>query len=127
TMAETYHRMIIASHEVPIWYNVAAAASPWTMLAGFFVFPDFTSLKKSHVFDDSIAPNTPLIVIASICYSAGSIGLCYLWSEFRSNYFWLLAHIFFSGLLNCISGLLTVLLNVYSARDGYGHRQHGPP
>lgn len=98
-MAQTYHRMIIASHEVPLWYNVAAAASSWTMLAGFFVFPGtFISLKKSHVFDDSVAvqtiANTPLIVIASICYLAGSIGLCYLWSEFRSNYFWLLAHIF---------------------------------
>ncbi|KAH8754787.1 hypothetical protein F5883DRAFT_431052, partial [Diaporthe sp. PMI_573] len=84
---------------VPIWYNVAAAASPWTMLTGFFIFPrTFTSLKKSHVFDGSIAVqtigNTPLIVIASIYYSAGSIGLCYLWSEFRSDYFWLLVHIF---------------------------------
>lgn len=56
TMAQSYHQMIIASQEVPVWYNIAAAASSWTMLAGFFVFPGtFTSLKKSHVFNESVA------------------------------------------------------------------------
>ncbi|KAF3768210.1 hypothetical protein M406DRAFT_250189, partial [Cryphonectria parasitica EP155] len=114
-MAQSYHRMIIASNEVPIWYNVTAAAASWIMLAGFFTFPgSFTSLKTSHTLENShlvqAVANIPLLAIASVCYAIGAIGLCLLWSEFRTNYV--------PGLLNCISGLLAVLINVYSARDG---------
>ncbi|KAH8742999.1 hypothetical protein F5883DRAFT_441497 [Diaporthe sp. PMI_573] len=120
-MTQTYHRVVVEANEVPVWCNIAAAVAQWTILAGFFTFPGtFTSLKQSHALEHSqvvqTVDNVPLVVIAGVCYVVGAAGLCMLWSRFRSNYIWFLSHI--PGILNCASGLLTVLLNVYSARDG---------
>ncbi|KAF3760021.1 hypothetical protein M406DRAFT_270073 [Cryphonectria parasitica EP155] len=59
-MAQSYHRMIIDSNEVPVWYNVTAAAVSWAILAGFFTFPStFTSLEQSHALENSHVVHTP--------------------------------------------------------------------
>jgi hypothetical protein len=65
--------MIIDSSEVPVLYNLAAAAAQWTVLAGFFILPGtFTSLKEQSQFigGPGIARtvvNIPLIPLAGIC------------------------------------------------------------
>lgn len=98
-MAQPYHLMIIESSEIPVRYNIAAAAASWTMLAGFFTFPGtFTSLERSQALVNSpivhTVANVPLLVVASLCYAMGVAGFCFLWSKFRTNYVWLLAHLF---------------------------------
>ncbi|KAJ0123535.1 PHO85 cyclin-1 [Diaporthe amygdali] len=127
-MSSRYRRMILEANETPIFYNMTAAGASWTVLAGFCIFPGtFTSLQQAewlHESDDgrrvqSAVQNIPLIPLASCCYLVGVGSLGYLWSRFRLNYVWLLAHIFFPGILNGLSGLLTMLLNIYSAQQGH--------
>ncbi|KAH8743689.1 hypothetical protein F5883DRAFT_476924 [Diaporthe sp. PMI_573] len=132
-MSQTRQRMIIESSSAPIWCNLAAAAAQWTVLAGFFILPGtFTSLKEQPqvIGDSRIAStvvNIPLIPLAGICYAAGVAGLAMLWFKFRLNYMWLFTHLFCPGILNCISGIISIMLNVYTARDGTwsGHQQLG--
>lgn len=69
------------------------------MLAGFFTFPGtFTSLERSQALANSpvihAVANVPLLVAASLSYVMGVTGLCFLWSKFKTNYVWLLAHLF---------------------------------
>ena len=84
-MAQTHQRMVIESERVPIWYNLAATAASWTILAGFFILPGtLTSLKEQpHVFGDSqvvkTVVNNPLLPLAAICYVTGAVGLVILW------------------------------------------------
>ncbi|KAH8754360.1 hypothetical protein F5883DRAFT_354445, partial [Diaporthe sp. PMI_573] len=123
-MAQTYRGMIIASDRVPIWYNIVAAAALWIVLAGSFILPGtFTLLREqSHALGDpwvvEVVVNIPLLPLAGICYLIGIIWLASLWFKFRHNYAWVLSHIFYPGILNCISGLLTLIVNVYTAREG---------
>lgn len=99
-MAEAYQRMIIASNGVPICYNLAASVASWIMLAGFFILPGtFTSLREQshtlknyHVTETII--NIPLLPLAGICYFTGLTGLAFLWFKFKSNYIWILNHLF---------------------------------
>ena len=99
-MSQTRQRMIIESSSAPIWYNLAATAAQWTVLAGFFILlGTSTSLKEqSQIIGGSqvarAVTKIPLIPLAGICYAAGVAGLAMLWSKFKSNYIWLLTHLF---------------------------------
>ncbi|KAH8744745.1 hypothetical protein F5883DRAFT_511393 [Diaporthe sp. PMI_573] len=124
-MSQTCQRIIIESSSAPIWYNLAATAAQWIVLAGFFILlGTSTSLKgQSQIIGGSQVARAvikiPLIPLAGICYAAGVAGLAMLWSKFKSNYMWLLTHLFWqSWHLNCTSGLITIILNMYTARDG---------
>lgn len=95
--------MIIEANETPIIFNLVAAGASWTVLAGFCIFPGtFTSIQQADWTQEALGgprvqravQNVPLIPLASCCYIAGISSLGYLWSRFRSNYIWLLAHIF---------------------------------
>ncbi|KAG8157702.1 hypothetical protein KVR01_012364 [Diaporthe batatas] len=101
-MASTYHRMIIESNEVPVIYNMMAAAASWTMLAGFFVLPGtFTSLEGSEYLQKSqqgqavqkVVQNITLLPMAAMCCTMSAGGLYFLWSRFRNNYVWILTHL----------------------------------
>ncbi|KAH8744750.1 hypothetical protein F5883DRAFT_476105 [Diaporthe sp. PMI_573] len=116
--------MIIASDRIPVCYNGAAALASWIVLAGFFILPGtFTSLReRSYALGDSqvvkAVVNIPLLPLAGICYLIGILSLASLWFKFRYNYIWVLNHIFYPGIYNCISGLITLIINIYTARDG---------
>lgn len=127
-MSRRYRQMIIDANETPMLFNLYAACASWTVLAGFCIFPGtFTSLQRAEWLHgsehglrvQSAVQNIPLIPLASCCYLLGLSSLGYLWLRFRQNYVWLLAHIFLPGILNGLSGLLTMLLNVYSAQEGH--------
>lgn len=102
-MAQIYNRMVIASDQIPIWYNLAAAVALWIILAGFTLIPGtFASLKESDdlrysqegQFIRDLVQNIPLLPLAGACYFAGITGLGMLWRKFKVNYIWLLTHIF---------------------------------
>ncbi|KAH8744244.1 hypothetical protein F5883DRAFT_440117 [Diaporthe sp. PMI_573] len=126
-MAQSYSRMVLESNEVGLRYNVAAAAASWFMLAGFFILPGtFTSIKRSTFLSSSedgrrvqsAVQNVPLLPVAGLCYVVAVGGLCTLWRRFRANYIWVTQHILLPSCFNCLSGLFTVLTNVYTARKG---------
>lgn len=90
--------MVIASNEVAMQYNLAAAAACWTMLAGFFILPGtFTALKRSTLLASShdgahfqsAVQNVPLLPIAGVCYSIAIGTIILLWFRFHRNYVWI--------------------------------------
>lgn len=84
--------------------------------------------------------NPPLLFIASILFFFGAVGMLWLGRTWRNNYIWLINRLFLSvfkneyfacitvcrklltklspGLLNSFAGLLTSLINVYTAQSG---------
>ncbi|KAH8755411.1 hypothetical protein F5883DRAFT_430626 [Diaporthe sp. PMI_573] len=126
-MSRSYSRIVLESNEVGLRYNVAAATACWFMLAGFFILPGtFTSIKRSTFLSSSeggrrvqsAVQNVPLSAAAGLCYLVAIVGLGTLWRKFRANYVWVTQHILLPSCLNCLSGLFTVLTNVYTARKG---------
>ncbi|KAH8742505.1 hypothetical protein F5883DRAFT_363751, partial [Diaporthe sp. PMI_573] len=120
-----YDTMVLESYDAPQRYNVAAAVSLWTLLAGFIVLPaTFTSLESVKVNNETseilhgIAEPIPLLCLSAVCCLTGLVGTILLWIKFRHNYVWLLGHLFGPGLLNATSGLITVLVGVYASHNG---------
>lgn len=99
-----YQKMVLASYEVHWCYNVAAALSSWTLLAGFIVLPGtFTSLQNLRTNTEAVetlqsfAKRTGLICLSAVCCGMGAVGIILLWLMFRRNYLWslwLLNHLF---------------------------------
>ncbi|KAF3768350.1 hypothetical protein M406DRAFT_251017 [Cryphonectria parasitica EP155] len=127
-MIATYHSMVIESNEISAKYNFAAAAACWIMLAGFFILPGtFTTLRKSTVFSSSndgqyiqsAVQNIPLLPLASVCYLSGISIIIFSWYCFQSKYIWIIRYLLMPTMLNCLSGLLTILINVYTAQNGF--------
>lgn len=103
--AMTYDRMCIESGNIPMLHNMSASFSTWVLLAGFTILPGtFTSLRKaaSSTIEAGIPDNvaqkaaekTPLLIIGFACCSVGAYGMYRLWLTYKSNYYWLLVHIF---------------------------------
>lgn len=102
-MERTYRRMVLEAEQVPAQYTLAAAAALWVVLAGFVILPGtFATLTRSKTLEHSqegqfvqeLVQNIPLLPIAAVCYVVGIVGLVLLWLQFKSNYIWLLSHIF---------------------------------
>lgn len=102
-MERTYRRMVLKAERVPAQYTLAAAAALWVVLAGFVILPrTFATLTRTKALEGSregqlvqaLVQNIPLLPIAAICYVVGIAALVLLWSIFKSNYIWLLSHIF---------------------------------
>ncbi|KAK4107059.1 hypothetical protein N656DRAFT_821906 [Canariomyces notabilis] len=119
-----YQDMVVESYHVPYKYNIAAGLSSWILLASFILFPGtFTSLEQHQ---DSgagkalyhFAQRIPLLLFSGLCCLLGVIGTTFLWVKFRYNYVWLLSHLISPGLLNSVSGLLSVLVGIYASHDG---------
>ncbi|KAG2026544.1 hypothetical protein GB937_001324 [Aspergillus fischeri] len=90
----------------------------------------FTALQKSGQVQDALAKdqvgqavlntiqNPPLLAIACILFVASTAALGWLYSEWRSNYIWLVNRLFLPIIMNAAAGLATTLINIYTARDG---------
>lgn len=130
TTARTrYIDMLLGLDTVPPLHNILASASVWILLAGYIVFPaTFNSLQKSSFGDESdsrleaqalkTARNVPLLYVAAVACGVGMLGCVWLWWVHRRNYVWVINRIFLPCLMNSVAGLVSTLVNVYSAQDG---------
>ncbi|KAJ6114200.1 hypothetical protein N7512_007645 [Penicillium capsulatum] len=126
-----YVRMIVEADEIPWQYNILASVAHWILLAGYLVIPGtFTSLQRSDADHNGLTnnkageailntiQNPPLLVLACIFFVAGLLTMGCLYWEHRSNYIWLINRIFMPTLLNALAGLLTTIINLYTAHNG---------
>ncbi|KAF2791199.1 hypothetical protein K505DRAFT_249501 [Melanomma pulvis-pyrius CBS 109.77] len=133
TTAQTrYIDMLLSLDTVPRLHNILASFCTWILLAGYIVFPaTFTGLKDVEVNDKSgdvreevkkkaldTVRNAPLLYVAGFACGIGVLGCVALWWKWRKNYVWVINRIFLPALMNSVAGLISTLVNVYSARDG---------
>ncbi|CAG8902296.1 unnamed protein product [Penicillium egyptiacum] len=126
-----YAQMIIDFYCTPWRYNVLASTANWVLLAGYLVIPGtFTSLQKSksleHKLDandtgktilDTIQ-NPPILGIACSFLILGAVGMGALGWDRRHNYVWLIDRMFIPTFFNSVAGLITTIINIYTARNG---------
>jgi hypothetical protein len=62
--------------------------------------------------------HTSLVVIASISCTIGLLGCVWLWKRHRKNYIWLVNKIFLPTVLHSVAGLVSTLINIYTAQEG---------
>lgn len=62
--------------------------------------------------------NVPLLYVAAFACGIGVLGCVWLWWKWKKNYVWVINRIFLPSLMNSIAGLISTLVNVYSAQDG---------
>ncbi|KAJ3494116.1 hypothetical protein NLJ89_g10876 [Agrocybe chaxingu] len=126
-MDTQYVNMLLALDDIPLLHNVLAAFFSWILLAGFILFPGtFTSLQNLSATAGGQVPaelinavtNIPLFVIAWVCCAVGASGMLWLWWRWRKNYLWALNKVFFPGLLNCLAGLLSTIVNIFGVQHG---------
>ncbi|MCJ1384488.1 hypothetical protein MMC17_007605 [Xylographa soralifera] len=125
-----YMEMLLDLDKIPRLHNIYASFFTWLLLAGYVVFPaTFTTVNKSNKITQaaqtelerqilSEVRNAPLLYIAAVCCIVGSSGMIWLWWKWRSNYIWMINRIFLPGLLNSLAGLISTLVNIYSAQNG---------
>jgi hypothetical protein len=130
TTARTrYIDMLLGLDHVSPLHNILASASVWILLAGYIVFPaTFNKLKRDNLDDKAdtdlkqhaldTVRNVPLLYIAAFACGLGVAGCLWLWWQHRKNYVWVINRIFLPALLNSIAGLVSTLVNIYSAQDG---------
>ncbi|RMZ77593.1 hypothetical protein DV737_g4243, partial [Chaetothyriales sp. CBS 132003] len=133
TTQTRYMEMLLHLDQIPRSHNILVAACTWILLAGFLVVPGtFTSFKNSTAFKDaddddsntvahaivhSIA-HIGLLWVSGACCIVGGLGCLAMWFRWRRNYVWLLNRIFQPASLNAAAGLLTTIVNVYTAQKG---------
>ncbi|KAL4960575.1 uncharacterized protein BDV14DRAFT_182293 [Aspergillus stella-maris] len=127
TLETAYVRMLLELQDIHWGYNALASFAGWTLLAGYLVIPGtFTSLQKSESLQENVGnavlktiQNPPLVGIAwtFLTVGAGTMGL--LFYRWRDNYLWLINRLFIPTFLNTAAGLLTTIINIYTAKDGY--------
>jgi len=121
-------QMLLDLDAVPKWHNLAVAIAAWILLAGFVIFPGtFTSIQNINEEDTSIdgvekwvlsrVKNLPLLVVAGICCGMGALGMISFWIRWRRNYVWVCNRVFLPGTLNALAGLLSTIVNVYTAQN----------
>lgn len=121
--------MLLGLDQVSPLHNILASLFVWILLAGYIVFPaTFNSLQKSSLDAKAdtrlksealkTARNLPLLYVAAVACGIGIVGCLWLWWKHRKNYVWVINRIFLPSLLNSVAGLVSTLVNVYSAQDG---------
>lgn len=126
TIETEYVRMLLELQDIHWLYNFMASLAAWMLLAGYLVIPGtFTSLQKSDTITNKVAQNEaekavlktiqnpPLVAIAWVLLSIGVATMSFLFYRWRRNY---------QGensptLLNTAAGLLTTLINIYTAKN----------
>ncbi|OQU95261.1 hypothetical protein CLAIMM_01494 [Cladophialophora immunda] len=129
-----YMEMLLHLDQIPRLYNILASLFTWILLAGFLVVPGtFTTFKNSKAFqnadndndDNEVAhaivhsiANIGLLWLAGAFCAVGALGCLWLWFRWRKNYVWLINRIFLPVTMNSVAGLITTLVNVYTAQHG---------
>lgn len=121
--------MLLGLDDVSPFHNILASLFVWILLAGYIVFPaTFNKLQKDDLdakADTDLKQqaldtvrNVPLLYIAAFACGIGVAGSLWLWWKHRKNYVWVINRIFLPALLNSIAGLISTIVNIYSAQDG---------
>ncbi|KAF2821570.1 hypothetical protein CC86DRAFT_302819 [Ophiobolus disseminans] len=130
TTARTrYIDMLLGLDDVSPFHNVLASLSVWILLAGYIVFPATFNKLQANKMDEKAdtnlkqhalkrVRNLPLLYIAAFACGIGVLGCLWLWWKHRKNYIWVINRIFLPALLNSIAGLISTIVNIYSAQDG---------
>ena len=131
TTARTrYIDMLLGLDSVSPFHNILASLSVWILLAGYIVFPaTFTALRREKADPETDSSrlksvaldtvrNVPLLYVAAFACGIGVLGCLYLWYKHCGNYGWVINRIFLPALLNSIAGLISTIVNVYSAQEG---------
>ncbi|OAA34841.1 hypothetical protein NOR_08227 [Metarhizium rileyi] len=132
TMHSRYVQMLLDVDAIPLAHSVLASFFVWLLLAGFLVFPGtFTTIQKSieskhpeglgdqateKIFKS--VKNIPLLVMAAIACATSVVGMAVLASRHLDNYVWLLNKLITPGVANCLAGLISTLVGVYSQQHG---------
>ena len=133
TTAQTrYIDMLLGLDNISKVHNILASFFTWILLAGYIVFPaTFNKLNdkdldakadnalEAHAL--STVRNVPLLYVAAFACGIGVLGCMWLWWKHRKNYVWVINRIFLPSLMNSIAGLISTLVNVYSAQNGKRH------
>ncbi|KAJ9609494.1 hypothetical protein H2200_005821 [Cladophialophora chaetospira] len=107
-----YMEMLLHLDEIPRIYNILASLFTWIILAGFLVVPGtFTTFKESRAFKNA-DKNDDNEVTHAIVHSIANIGLLWLSGAFC------VVGIVGPVTLNSVAGLLTTLVNIYTAQHG---------
>jgi hypothetical protein len=94
--------MSVDANKIPAINNVLAGLSSWITCAGFVTLPNtFTSLRNSSSLEENVGGrivqdairNLQLLPFNIFCLS-GLIGTCFLWRSHKTNYIWLIDHLF---------------------------------
>ncbi|CRL19522.1 unnamed protein product [Penicillium camemberti] len=132
SLQTAYTKMIIEFYCTPLRYNVLASTTNWVLLAGYLVIPGtFTSLQKSKSLEHKLdandtgktilytIQNPPVLGIGCSFLILGALGMSALGWDRRHNYVWLINKMFIPTFLNSIAGLITTVINIYTARNGH--------
>lgn len=132
TAHSRYVQMLLDVDEIPILHSILACFFVWLLLAGFLVFPGtFTTIQKSieskhpqqwtDQTTDKIlksVKNIPLLVIGAVACGLSVIGMAVLALRHLDNYVWMLNKLIMPGVANCLAGLISTLVGVYSQQHG---------
>ncbi|KAG5927866.1 hypothetical protein E4U42_001663 [Claviceps africana] len=127
--------MLLDVDEIPMLHSALASFFVWLLLAGFLVFPGtFTTIQRSLESkhppspSPSTDPNTdvllgraqniPLLVVAAVAYGLSVVGMAVLALRHADNYVWMLNRLILPGVANCLAGLISTLVGVYSQQRG---------
>ncbi|ATY66091.1 hypothetical protein A9K55_001357 [Cordyceps militaris] len=135
-LADSFHsryvRMLLDQDKISTAHNILAAFFVWLLLASFIVIPGtFTSIQKQiedngdGKFPSKAAEsivkgvkNLGLLALAAIMCSISVIGMACLSFIHMKNYVWILNKLFLPGVANCIAGLVSTFIGVYTQQKG---------
>jgi len=129
TVSTRYIDMLLGLDHVSPFHNILASLSVWILLAGYIVFPATFNKLQKETYDEkadtdlkkhalNTVRNVPLLYVAAFACGLGVAGCLWLWWKHWKNYVWVINRIFLPALLNSIAGLVSTLVNIYSAQDG---------
>jgi len=106
----------------------------WLLLLGFVVLPstfgktpqtpkgnqsDPTECLNNFNSDRNAVGNTALFPIGYVCCILNLLATCWLWHKRPTDARWLYGNLFFPGLTNAFSGVVTTLAGAFGARGGF--------
>ncbi|KAG5953077.1 hypothetical protein E4U53_007046 [Claviceps sorghi] len=130
-----YVQMLLDVDDIPLLHSALASFFVWLLLAGFLVFPGtFTTIQRSiegkhppqqPQWTDQTTDlllkgvkNIPLLVIAAVACGLSIVGMAVLALRHADNYVWMLNRLILPGVANCLAGLISTLVGVYSQQRG---------
>ncbi|PIG85281.1 hypothetical protein AARAC_004372 [Aspergillus arachidicola] len=126
-----YESMLRELADIHWSFNFVSGFAGWILLAGYLVIPGtFTTLQASDTMKNGLSENSaekaildtiqnpPLVGIACSLLAIGAGLMTSLVLRWRHNYLWLINWLFIPTSLNAAAGLLTTIINIYTAKNG---------